>query len=335
MRFGFQRDSDRGRFEMINFKSKLAPVIKEYLEVRKAMGYSDIHEKHLASFDDYCREYYPGLETITKESARGWVKYEIARGKGGMYNKISSVRFLARYIGNGAYVLPTTTVPGKPKCTPYILTDDELSRLFIIADTNVEGTTDSSVKAMFPTLLRLLYTCGLRPGEARLIKRDNINFDTGEIFIEKTKQRKDRIVVMSNDMLLQCRKYDVIRSITAPQGKYFFARYDGTPIPDYRLSLVFRSCWRRANADVPVNMLPKVRPYDMRHRFASAVLQKWLDEGRDLYAMLPYLRAYMGHGQISETAYYIHLLPENLINSSGVDWSGIDTVSPEVSIWNG
>lgn len=317
---------------MITFKSKLARVIKEYLEVRKTMGYSDTHEKHLALFDEFYSEFYPELETITKESARGWVKYEISRGRGGMYNKISSVRFLARYLGNGAYVLPTTTVPKKPQSTPYILTDDELSRLFIAADT-ITGTMDSSVKTMFPTLLRLLYTCGLRPNEVRLIKRDNINFATGEIFIERSKQYKDRIVVMSDDMLLQCRKHDVFRGIVNSRSEYFFVRGDDLPMPNYHLNYVFSSCWRRANPDVPANMLPRVRPYDMRHRFASAVLQKWLNEERDLYAMLPYLRAYMGHEQMSDTAYYIHLLPENLLGSSGIDWNGIDAVAPEVDIW--
>ena len=39
--------------------------------------------------------------------------------------------------------------------------------------------------------------------------------------------------------------------------------------------------------------------------------------------MLPYLRAYMGHEKFSDTAYYIHILPERLMVSPGVQW---DTV---------
>jgi len=75
-----------------------------------------------------------------------------------------------------------------------------------------------------------------------------------------------------------------------------------------------------------------VRPYDLRHRFASTVLLRWMDEGRDLYAMLPYLRAYMGHESFSSTAYYIHLMPENLMKSAGVDWSFFNKLLPEVSV---
>jgi integrase len=317
---------------MREFTSKLAPVIKEYLEFRKTLGYSGQQENHLAMFDAYCREYHPNLETLTKESVRGWVSYEVSRGRSGMYNKIGSVRMLALYMGGGAYILPTTAVSKKPKSTPYILTDDELSRLFAAAD-NIKGRTDASLKTMLPTLLRLLYTCGLRLTEVRLLKRDHINFETGEFLVEKSKGHKERIVVMSDDMLEQCRKYDVIRRIFNPKSEYFFARSDDTPMPAYHLDYVFRRCWKQANHEIPANKLPRVRPYDLRHRFASAVLQKWIGEGRDLYAMLPYLREYMGHEQFSDTAYYIHLLPENLLNSTGVDWSAIDAVNPEEDIW--
>lgn len=317
---------------MRTFKSRLAPVIKEYLEFRKTLGYSGRQENDLALFDAYCLEYYPDIETLTKESVRGWVNYEITRGCGSMYKGVSAVRMLAQYMGNGAYILPAKATPIQPqRKMPYILTDDELTRLFAAAD-SIEKGPGVSIKRMIPTLLRLLYTCGLRPTEVRLIKRDNINFNTGEIFLEKTKGHKERVIVMSNDMLELCRKYDVIRTVENPQSKYFFVRND-TPISAKLLYNAFNSCWQQANPSVPMNMLPKVRPYDLRHRFASAVLQKWLNEGRDLYAMLPYLRAYMGHEEFSHTAYYIHLLPENLLNSTGVDWNTIDAVNPEVSVW--
>ena len=63
------------------------------------------------------------------------------------------------------------------------------------------------------------------------------------------------------------------------------------------------------------------------------MLHKWIDEGRNLYAMLPYLRAYMGHERLDDTAYYIHILPERLLSSPGVDWDRMDRIIPEVNIW--
>ena len=326
---------------MRKFTSKLAPIIKEYLEYRKTLGYSlSGDEGFLSRFDNYCAEHHPDLKSLTKESVRGWINYEISHGRTGTDKKVVPLRKLAKYMGNGAYILPPKVAPKPPRCIPYILSDDELFRLFTAADNIKAGypcyRIKSSLKNIFPTLLRLMYTCGLRPHEVRLIKRDNINFDTGEILIEKTKGHgghKERIIVMSDDMLEQCRKYDTVREITNPQSEYFFVREDGAIVSRWQLANNIWLCWQRANPDVPTNVLPRIRPYDIRHRFASAVLQKWLNEGQDLYTMLPYLRAYMGHECFSSTAYYIHLLPENLLASSGVDWEGIDSVDPEVDIW--
>jgi integrase len=318
-----------------NFASKFAPIIKEYLEHRKMLGYSDLHERYLLPFDRYCQEFYPNLETLTKELVRNWVSYEISRGRGGMYNTIKSIRTLALYMGNGAYVLPYKAVPKQPKCVPYILSDEELSRFFMAAD-NFEGRVDHLTNQMIPTLLRLQYTCGLRPHEVRLIKRENINFDSGEILLEKTKGHrghKERIVVMSDDMLQLCSKYDTVRTIMSPQSEYFFVRANSLPVSNQQLIGWVKRCWQQANPGIAENMLPRLRPYDLRHRFASAILQKWICEGEDLYAMLPYLREFMGHAEFSSTAYYIHLLPENLLNSHGIDWSRIDGVDPEVDIW--
>jgi len=59
------------------------------------------------------------------------------------------------------------------------------------------------------------------------------------------------------------------------------------------------------------------------------MLQKWMDEGKDIYAYLPYLSAYMGHSDFSETAYYIHLLPERLTQTPAIDWKRFDVLIPE------
>jgi hypothetical protein len=40
----------------------------------------------------------------------------------------------------------------------------------------------------------------------------------------------------------------------------------------------------------------------------------------------------MGHSNFSETAYYIHLLPERLVNSSGIKWNKFERIIPEVKL---
>ena len=45
----------------------------------------------------------------------------------------------------------------------------------------------------------------------------------------------------------------------------------------------------------------------------------------------PFLSTYMGHTHFSDTAYYIHLLPENLIRSAAIDWEHFSDLIPEVN----
>lgn len=57
--------------------------------------------------------------------------------------------------------------------------------------------------------------------------------------------------------------------------------------------VVFRRVWTRAGLEWP-QAGKRPRPYDFRHRFAFANIERWTRDGVDVMAMLPYLAAYMG-----------------------------------------
>ena len=124
-------------------------------------------------------------------------------------------------------------------------------------------------------------------------------------------------------------KYTRRLASASPGGEFLFPRRDGRAPTANAVSMFFHACWRGADVNATRGDVPRVRAYDLRHRFASAVLQKWADEGRNMYSELPVLRAYMGHAQISSTLYYVHLLPENLRRSPGVDWKRMNAIIPE------
>ena len=54
------------------------------------------------------------------------------------------------------------------------------------------------------------------------------------------------------------------------------------------------------------------RPYDFRHHFAYAGIERWMTEGKDVAAMQPYLSRYMGHATFDSTYYYVHTSPDFL-----------------------
>ena len=123
---------------------------------------------------------------------------------------------------------------------------------------------------------------------------------------------------MSEDMRILCRRYDSV----AGKRQWFFQKWDGTP---YETSW-YNQIWRNliAKSGIPWRGTP--RPYDLRHAFASRNIIRWINNGRDVMELLPYLSAYMGHSELTSTLYYVHLLPENLRRSKGVDWDRLSRI---------
>jgi len=324
---------------MSKFVSSLASALNAMLDYREALGLSRCtHESSFRSFDRYCAARYPQVLSLSKEMALGWIHAELEKPRSNIQGKATAVRLLGEYlsaIGQESYILPKNYVSQRKVFHPYIFTDAELSHLFCAMDTLPVDVLDTSAAMVAPVLFRLIYTCGLRPNEGRELRRANIDFHTGEILITKTKRKKERIVVMSDDMIDLCKEYDAWRNGFAPDSDFFFSRRDGQAYTSVQLECLFKRCWESANPGIAASLLPNIRVYDLRHRFASAILNRWLDTGRNLYAMLPYLCAYMGHEKMSETIYYIHILPENLIKSAGIDWSSFEGLIPEVRQWRG
>ena len=56
-----------------------------------------------------------------------------------------------------------------------------------------------------------------------------------------------------------------------------------------------------------------------------------MKEGKNIEAMLPYLSEYMGHSQLSDTYYYIHLVPDIFKDMSGYDNEVFEELIPEVA----
>ena len=79
-------------------------------------------------------------------------------------------------MSNTGYILPEKYIGGKSAFSPYIFTDSELRGIFSAAD-NIQPSSNTSVVGHIavPVILRLIYTCGLRPNEGRELKCQNIN----------------------------------------------------------------------------------------------------------------------------------------------------------------
>lgn len=206
-------------------------------------------------------------------------------------------------------------------------TDKEMSSLFHAVDTTMPR--GKYPQGVFSVLFRLVYTCGLRPGEALGLHIADVDRENGTVRIVDTKFHKDRAVAMSSDMLAFIKPYVSRLKEWDQDAQWLFPGCRGGHIRTAVARRFLDRCWKT----VPVEdggVRTSLRLYDLRHRFATEVLHRWLDEGRDILESLPVLRVYMGHVTILSTLYYVHLLPERVRLSHAVDWQRLESIIPEV-----
>jgi integrase len=318
-----------------NFESAFAPKLDAFLAFRTARGFKNTSPTaNLLRFDKFSAQHYPGDTELTSEIVYAWIDAETILSPRMLNYRASTIRQFGIYlcaVDEESFVLTEKFCTNKSLNIPFNFTDAELTALFAEIDRLPAGKGEPFLNVIAPTMFRLTYTCGLRPNESRELLCDNIDLKSGAVTIINTKKHKDRIVVMSDDMLAMCRKYDSKRMTFARDNPYFFPSSTGGSFRSERIQSALAKAWTSAMCSKDCPLPPRIRVYDLRHRFASACLNRWLDEGRDLMAMLPYLREYMGHDSLNETAYYIHILPENLAKSPAVNWGAFDKMFPEVA----
>jgi len=318
---------------MSRFQSVFSEKLDAFFAFRTAHGFkSETYMSHFIGFDKYCATQCCESPILTRDLVLDWLGAEPSSA---LARQSTAIRLFGNYldaIDGEAFVLPNKYATGGQPSSPYIFTDDEMTALFKAIDKLKPIEIEPHLDIIAPVLFRLIYTCGLRPNEGRNLLCENVNLKTGEILITQTKRNIERIVVMSNDMLRYAKRYNLRRGIFDSDSPYFFPALDGKALSEQRLYAALNKAWGVAQRTMKDPVIRSIRVYDFRHRFASACLNRWLDNGENLFVMLPYLRAYMGHKKLTETAYYIHILPENLIMSPGIDWSALNSILPEVSV---
>jgi integrase len=185
---------------------------------------------------------------------------------------------------------------------PRILTDDELARLMTGCG-SVSPDYPERGKFLVP-LVGLLASTGLRSGEALRLDRGDVDLVTGILHIRRTKFRKDRLVPVHSSTLAVLRSYANYRDFTFPaqEKPAFFVSSRGTRLSPGGLMAAFHAATSLAGLHQGGKRL---RPHDLRHRFAVKRLEIWHQERADVHALLPLLATYLGHVRYTDTAYYV------------------------------
>jgi integrase len=211
-------------------------------------------------------------------------------------------------LGIQSYI-PKLPPPQQSKFIPYIYSQKEIEALLKACDElRLHFVQLDSCLFCMPTLIRLLYSTGLRIGEALSMKTEDVNLDENYLRVRDSKNGKERIIPISDSMSSVCKEYVRYRD-QLPTGKekyeYFFVKLDGSKCGQ-NIGVWFKKCLNKA--DIPyIGRWQGPRIHDLRHTFAVTSLANMAESGIDLYASLPILSNYLGHQSLNSTNHYVRL----------------------------
>jgi integrase len=314
------------------FKSKFADKITTFIEYKQRLGY-DYNDVafHLRGFDNFCYLHFPNEQYLTKELCAAWIQCLSPQKNNSYRSKISSIREFAKFLNlnnEESFIIPIDDIKRDNKPTPYIYSESDISKIWSAFD-NMKVDSRSPVRHLvFPSVIRLLYCCGLRPNEPRMLKVENVDLNIGKIYIQESKNHKDRKVMLADDFCEYLRKYDESVKKIFPKRIWFFPKSATTVYSRIKLY----NFYTKIKKDLKLTSYGYYNPrlYDFRHTFATHRLYKCLKDNEDVNFFLPYLSTYMGHSNLNDTYYYVSFIPELFERMSGHDFSVYENLIPGV-----
>lgn len=285
----------------------LSGLAADLVAVRHAGGYKfKVPARVLGQFLDHCaREGYPD-GSITKEACDGFLYGRHLRASTVRRNELVLRQLAdhARSAGWDAYKPPAAPRVRVRHQVPYVLTDDEVRRLFTAIDSQpMSSFTNKAV--VDPVLFRVLYGAGLRISEALNLTLADVDTNDGVVKIRDSKNGAGRTIPVTRRLAATLGAYLTAAHPSPDAGDHvFYGRGPGRPLSQAGVYVRFRGYL--ADAGIP-HFAGGPHPHSLRHGFAVTNLRRWAAEGKDLAVMLPYLACYMGHADLRGTQYYLRL----------------------------
>ncbi|HTT90060.1 MAG TPA: tyrosine-type recombinase/integrase [Acidimicrobiales bacterium] len=290
------------------FTSAFATELDAYLAFKENMGfYGSSRVWYLKQFDGYCAE---GNHTVfDRSTVEGWVTVQLGRS-GGYRSWMSYARDFGRWLRtNGvpdAYVLSGDWKAPFVPAHPYLLARREIALFF---DAAMALKAQSPWRWQAAAFFTLMHCCGLRTGEVRALRTEHVDLDDGHVDIVWSKRNRSRRLPLTGEVIDVLDACDRMTRERFVSRRAFFISATGNQVTQATVGVIFGRIWDQAGLARPVGG-QQPRPYDFRHHFAYANIERWAREGKNVAAMLPYLSRYMGHATFDSTYYYVRTSPD-------------------------
>jgi len=298
----------------IAFHSGVAAELQRFVALRRAGGSDYLAQERLLSYFDRFLRGWPAAEPrLTGEIVEAYLGTLGHLRRRTQDNHWSVVRQFCEYLSRTE---PRCYIPERRRgiCPqdarrPHIYSVGEVQRL--LAAAAALPPPNSLRPHTYRTLLGLLYSTGIRVGEALALNLEDFHREEQNLYVAAGKFRKARWGPLSGTASEVLGQYVEKRQRMGPgePGGPLFLDCRGR-LCRPAVSATFRSLLRRC--EIPHHRDTGPRIHDLRHTFAVHRLLAWYRDGQDVNARLPWLATYLGHVDIGSTQVYLHATAELL-----------------------
>lgn len=289
--------------------------MESFLREVELKGYQALHIKRVfKEFDTFLVSNHPNVSFITELIYREWFDTTIELDKHTRYQKASIIIRFIKYLvslGIECYI-PQMPRSYRNDFVPHIYSKDEICRLFNACDSlRTKERVRSTSLMVLPALVRLLYSTGIRIGEALSIKNRDVDFNRHVITLSITKNGRQRYAPINSSLEEVLKQYIAYRDrmpvadLTVP-GNYLFVRCIGRPVVQNVISRWFIIALKAAGITYKGNRQgPRI--HDLRHSAAIHAFEQLISNGKDPYCCIPVIAQFLGHTSSKQSEHYLRL----------------------------
>lgn len=159
----------------------------------------------------------------------------------------------------------------------------------IFSQQEIKKILDVCQNIKHKAILATIYSCGLRVSELTELKINEINSSKMTVTIRQGKGNRDRVVVLSDKLLLLLRDY----FLQYKPKIYLFEGQSGGKYTERSVQMVLKKALVKANIKVDGSV------HTLRHSYATHLIEQGTD--------IRFVQELLGHKNIKTTLIYTHL----------------------------
>lgn len=298
---------------VLKLHSPVAPQIQNFINLRRLSGTDYQSQAQLLGyFDRFLLDQHLSEPRITREITDRYLNTLSHLAPRTRYNRFCVVKQLCEYLARsdplGYVPEPLKVLPSQGAHQPYIYSNSELQAL--LAAASKLPPPNSLRPHTYRTLLGLLYSTGIRIGEALALNLEHFHSAERRLHIAEGKFRKTRWVPVSASTCRALEQYVRKRVQIRPRSpdSPLLLNQRSRRLHQCTVNQSFRHLLRQCGIHHNKHTGPRI--HDLRHTFAVHRLLAWYRDGEDVNARLPWLATYMGHVDIHSTQVYLQATAE-------------------------